>query len=638
LNPFGQKLSSLNRTQKQILLWLNDVSLGFIAWVTIGPPLLTFFGGGKRTPIIEIISTLYLQFIVPILVAISFLTIFGFYKSLIRFFDSMDSIMTSIIGCLIFGFGSWGMYIMYVPQNVTPVYPLVFLYALLLSSVFYALINLSRDTAKIILHPYKKEANAKPVLIYGAGAVGKELMQAIQMDRTKELIAFFDDSKDLKDRSINNIPIFGSFSKLKQIKQNNPDIEVLLAIPSLDINRRREVISTLEELKISVRTVPAFHELIFDSKKMSDIQNLSLNDILPGRRVDELKIKDCKDREFLITGSGGSIGSEIVRQILLNDPKRIILFDISEFNLFKILEESRLILDKHQLTTELVPILGDIKDQSHLKHLFDKHQIDTIYHAAAYKHVPLVENENNISKSIENNLIGTYILAKKAIEFGVKSFVLVSTDKAVRPTNIMGASKRLAEIAIQALNDANSGTKLCMVRFGNVINSSGSVIPLFLDQIAKGGPVTLTDRQVQRYFMTIPEASSLVIQAGEMSIGGEVFILDMGKQMKIIDLAKRLIHLSGRSVAGESGAEGIEIVEVGLRPGEKLYEELLISGDEEKTMNSKIFKSNEDFITLKEFENILLVMQEAIANDDVGTIVNNMKKYVSGFNNDKAST
>jgi FlaA1/EpsC-like NDP-sugar epimerase len=473
--------------------------------------------------------------------------------------------------------------------------------------------------------------DAVPIVIYGAGSAGQELCQAILMDKSKKLIAFYDDSKNLKDRSKNGIPIYGSLDNLKKLKKDYQNIEVLLAIPSLDIKKRRKVISKLEELKIAVRTVPALHELIFDSKKMSDIQNLSMNDILPGRRVEKYSVVNAHEREFFISGAGGSIGAELTRQILSQNPKKIILFDLSEFNLFNIFEESKLVIKENNFQTLLIPMLGNVCDQNHLNHIFKNHNIDTVYHAAAYKHVPLVEDENNIAKSIENNLLGTYLIAKTAIKAKIKSFVLVSTDKAVRPTNIMGATKRMAEISIQALNQSQNDTNLCMVRFGNVINSSGSVIPLFLDQISRGGPITITHKQVERYFMTIPEASSLVIQAGEMSVGGEVFVLDMGEQIKIFDLAKKLIHLSGRNIANNSNISGIEIVEVGLRPGEKMYEELLISGESQKTPNDKIFKSNEMFIVLKEFTEVVEDVKCFVKDNEVKKLKNIMSKYVDGF-------
>ena len=635
INLFRQRLQLLSSKSKLFLLFFSDITMAMTAWIVFGPPLINYIGTEFSYPILNTINDQFFQFLIPAFCSIFFMWFFGFYKSLIRFFDSMDAILTALIGSLIFGFGWTLVYLAQLNFLESNIIFITFLQGIILSFLFYALINITRIIARILIYPNSKEENAIPVVIYGAGAAGKELMEAVQIDRTKSLVAFYDDSKNLKNRLINKVPIYGSQKKLAELKIKYPNLEVLLAIPSLDQNERKDVISRLEELKISVRTVPAFHELIFDEKKMSDIQNLTMDDLIPGRKIEELKIAKSEEREFLITGAGGSIGSEIVRQLLNQNPKKIILFDISEYSLFRIYEEVKLIKAKNELSTLVIPVLGNILDSQHLQRIFLEHVIDTVYHAAAFKHVPLVQDKNNISKSIENNFIGTYKLAKEALRANVKSFVLISTDKAVRPTNVMGASKRMAEIAVQVLNEQNQNSKLSMVRFGNVINSSGSVIPLFLEQISRGGPITITHKDVERYFMTIPEASNLVIQAGEMMSGGEVFILDMGKQMKVLDIAKRLIHLSGRSVSENSNSEGIEIIEVGLRDGEKMYEELLISGDEEKTINKKIFMSKEKFVTNEVFLELLNSAKKAISENDISKLMSLMEDYVDGFNYEK---
>ena len=635
INLIRQRLQLLTSQSKLTLLFFSDIMMAMTAWIVFGPPLINYIGTEFSYPIFKTIYDQFFQFLIPALCSIFFMWFFGFYRSLIRFFDSMDAILIALIGSLIFGFGWAIIYLSQLNFLDSNIIFITFLQGIILSFLFYALINIIRIIARILIYPNSNEENAIPVVIYGAGAAGKELMEAIQIDKSKNLVAFFDDSIDLKNRLINKIPIYGSQNKLAELKTKYPNLEVLLAIPSLDQNERKDVISKLEKLKISVRTVPAFHELIFDEKKMSDIQNLTIDDLIPGRKTEELNITQSEDREFLITGAGGSIGSEIVRQLLNQNPKKIILFDISEYSLFRIYEEVKMIKTKNGFSTHLIPLLGNILDSGHLKRIFSENVIDTIYHAAAFKHVPLVQDKNNISKSVENNFIGTYCLAKEALNAKVKSFVLISTDKAVRPTNVMGASKRLAEIAIQVLNELSLNSKLSMVRFGNVINSSGSVIPLFLKQISRGGPITITHKDVERYFMTIPEASNLVIQAGEMMSGGEVFILDMGKQMKVLDIAKRLIHLSGRSVSANSNSEGIEIIEVGLRDGEKMYEELLISGDEEKTINKKIFMSKEKFVTNEVFLELLNLTKNAIAENDISKLTSLMEDYVDGFNYEK---
>lgn len=631
INLTRQRLRLLSSQSKVILMILNDIMMAMTAWIVFGPPLINYIGTEFSYPILETIYDQFFQFFIPTLSAIFFMWFFGFYRSLIRFFDSMDAILTALIGSVIFGFGWALIYLGQLNFSDSNIIFITFLQGIILSFLFYALINMSRIIARILLYPNFKEKNAIPVVIYGAGAAGKELMEAVQIDKSKNLVAFYDDSNDLKNRLINRVPIYGAQKKLKELKIKYPNLEVLLAIPSLDHNERKDVISKLEELKISVRTVPAFHELIFDEKKMSNIQNLTIDDLIPDRKIEVLNVFDSRNREFLITGAGGSIGSEIVRQLLNQNPKKIILFDISEYSLFRIYEEVKLIKNKNGFLTDVIPVLGNILDSNHLKRIFLENDVDTIYHAAAFKHVPLVQDVNNISKSVENNFIGTYRLAIEASQSNVKSFVLVSTDKAVRPTNVMGASKRMAEIAIQALNEKCPNCKLSMVRFGNVINSSGSVIPLFLDQISRGGPITITHKDVERYFMTIPEASNLVIQAGEMAKGGEVFILDMGEQMKVLDIAKRLIHLSGRSVSETSNSEGIEIVEVGLRDGEKMFEELLISGNEKKTSNPRIFKSNESFLSFEKLNEIINDILEAIMDNNTKQITEIMTKYVDGF-------
>ena len=626
------KTHNLSRKSKLLVVLTNDFLLALICWLVFGPPMATYIASEFSTGILDIFMREWLSFVLPASAAIIYLYIFGFYRTIIKFFDSKDSILISLIGSMIFG-GSWAVFHIYQFQIVsTSFLSIALLQGILLSAVFYAFLNVSRDVAKYLLYPQSINTDAKHIVIYGAGASGNELFQAILLDPTKKLLAFFDESKNLKDRQINNIPIFGSFSRLIKLKQQFPDLEVWLAMPSIQTEKRRAIITKLEKIKVAVRTVPSFHELITDKKTMSDIQNLSLDDLLPRTRVERDVVNHSKDKNFLISGAGGSIGSEIVRQLLDSNPCSIILFDISEFNLFRVERECQAIILSKSLSTKIVPILGDIKDSKNLNFLFQQHKVDYVYHAAAYKHVPLVEDTNNIIKACENNVLGTLNLAKVSMDNDVESFVMISTDKAVRPTNVMGASKRMAEILIQSLNTHASKTNFSMVRFGNVLNSSGSVIPLFIDQIAKGGPVTLTHKEVTRYFMTIPEASNLVLQASQMADGGEVFILDMGEQVKIYDLAKKLIHLSGRNVASEEGGEGIEIIDVGLRPGEKMYEELLISGEEIATTNPKIYKSIEQFPDLETIHQIVQQIQLAINNNDHQAMITIFQTYVEGYN------
>ena len=634
MNFLAVTLNQLARRQKLAVVLINDALLALICWVVFGPPMATYIASEFTDEIIDIFYDQWQSFVFPLIFSITYLYIFGFYKSLIKFFDSKDAILLSVSGSLVFGI-SWAVFHINQFQIISTTFlAVILLQGFLLSAVFYAFLNISRDIAKYLLYPYTINKDAKNIVIYGAGASGNELLQSILLDPSKKLLAFFDDSKNLQDRQINNIPILGNFNQLERLKTKYPDLEVLLAIPSIQTDKRREIITKLESIKVAVRTVPSLSELISDQKKMTDIQDLSLDDLLPRARVKTDILSSVKGKTLLISGAGGSIGSEIVRQLLSNKPHAIILFDVSEFNLFSIERECQAIKLSKNIDTELIPILGDIRDFDNLNYLFKKYKIDSIYHAAAYKHVPLVEDVNNITKASENNVIGTFNLAKLSIENHVKSFVMISTDKAVRPSNVMGASKRMAEMVIQSLNTQNSNTRFSMVRFGNVINSSGSVIPLFLDQIAKGGPVTVTDMNVTRYFMTIPEASNLVLQAADMSEGGEVFILDMGEQLKIYELAKKLIHLSGRSISTDGNSNGIEILEIGLRPGEKMYEELLISGDQLSTSNPKIFKSLEDFPTIEVMEDLIGKLKIAIKHDDFKKIILIYKENVEGYVNE----
>ena len=626
------KAQTLSRKSKLLVVLTNDFLLALICWLVFGPPMATYIASEFSTGILDIFAREWLSFALPASASIIFLYTFGFYRTIIKFFDSKDSILISLIGSMIFGF-SWAVLHIYQFQIVSTTFlSIALLQGILLSAVFYAFLNVSRDVAKYLLYPQSINIDAKHIVIYGAGASGNELFQAILLDPTKKLLAFFDESKNLRDRQINNVPILGSFSRLIKLKEQFTDLEVWLAMPSIQTEKRREIITKLEKIKVAVRTVPSFHELITDQKTMADIQNLSLDDLLPRTRVERDVISNAKNKNFLISGAGGSIGSEIVRQLLESNPRSIILFDISEFNLFRVERECQAIVTSKNLSTKILPILGDIKDSRSLHFLFKNHKINYVYHAAAYKHVPLVEDINNIIKACENNVIGTLNLAKTSMDNEVESFVMISTDKAVRPSNVMGASKRMAEILIQSLNSHISKTNFSMVRFGNVVNSSGSVIPLFIDQIAKGGPVTLTHKEVTRYFMTIPEASNLVLQASQMADGGEVFILDMGEQVKIYDLARKLIHLSGRSVASEAGGDGIEILDVGLRPGEKMYEELLISGEEIATENPKIYKSIEQFPDLETIDQIVQQIKLTIENNDHEEMIAIFKTYVEGYN------
>tara|TARA_B100000768_G_scaffold146281_1_gene139361 strand:- start:88 stop:1995 length:1908 start_codon:yes stop_codon:yes gene_type:complete len=629
MNNLSIFLKKLSRKSKTAVLILNDFLIAFLCWAVFGPPLSILIASNFEGNFIGLVAANYLSFLVPYFLALVYFNISGFYRPLVKFFDSRDSIFRCLIGSLIFGL-SWGALYLIQYKILVGFMATILLQSILLSCVFYAFLQISRDIARIILYPVTIMANSKPIIIYGAGSAGNELYQTLKVNKAINVVGFFDNSPELKGLEINNIKIYGKNKHLEKLVISYPGLEVYLAIPSLSLSERREIITDLEGYKVAVRSIPALHEVVADQRKMAEIQDLSMDDVLPRTRVAKSDISFVGE-VILITGAGGSIGSEIVRQVLSGRPAKLILYELSEINLYSIQSEAEAIKKAQNISCELIGVLGDVKDKSRLSYILNNHKVDNIYHAAAYKHVPIVEYFENISEGIKNNIFGTKAVCEAAILANVKKVVVISTDKAVRPTNIMGASKRFAEMIVQSMDNRSSKTKFCMVRFGNVANSSGSVIPLFRKQISEGGPVTITHKEVTRFFMTIAEASSLVIQAGQFAKGGEVFILDMGEQVKISDLAERLIHLSGRSIQQNDSSEGIEIREVGLRPGEKLYEELLISGKEEKTPNSKIFKSMESYPEEGALYEAFDRLSEHVSTNNVTKIRDILKDYVEGF-------
>ena len=424
--------------------------------------------------------------------------------------------------------------------------------------------------------------------------------------------------------------------EIKRLIDTHGVSDILLAMPSIGRSRRNQILTDLRSHQVHVRSLPDLVDLAQGRVSVLDIKELAPDDLLGREPVtpdQELLEKNILGKVVLVSGAGGSIGSELCRQILQVNPSKLLLLDHSEYSLYRIEAElSAYLGSQSSIKTELIPLLGSVRDTGRLEHVFKRWQIDTVYHAAAYKHVPLVEH--NPAEGLQNNVLGTLNLAQIAKAHGVSHFVLISTDKAVRPTNVMGATKRFAELVLQALADLQDGSKTCfsMVRFGNVLDSSGSVVPLFRDQIKAGGPVTLTHPEVTRYFMTIPEAAQLVIQAGAMANGGEVFVLDMGEPVKIYDLAHRMIELSGLTVRDpETGVGDIEIVISGLRPGEKLYEELLIGENPIPTPHPRIMMAREDFLTWPEITPELALLQLKLGESDFEGLINQLKRIVQGY-------
>jgi FlaA1/EpsC-like NDP-sugar epimerase len=475
-----------------------------------------------------------------------------------------------------------------------------------------------------------KHASRPKVLIYGAGNSGRQLAGAMANSYEMKVVGFLDDDDRLHGHVLNGLPIYNP-ADLPNLVSTLTVSDVLLAIPSVSRRRRNEILSQIRSAHVSVRTLPSVTELAQGKVSISDLRELDIDDLLGREPVMPnhiLLAMNVRSKVVMVTGAGGSIGSELCRQILAVGPSKLLLIEQSEFALYAIHQE----LEEKQTNhaTTLVPLLASVQDDDRMHEIMSTWHPDTVYHAAAYKHVPLVEH--NPAEGIKNNVLGTLKTAQAAAENGVSDFVLISTDKAVRPTNIMGASKRLAEMALQALAANKPNTKFSMVRFGNVLGSSGSVVPKFRQQIRDGGPITLTHPEITRYFMTIPEASQLVIQAGAMAKGGDVFVLDMGQSVKIMDLARRMIELSGLTLKDEQNPDGdIEIEITGLRPGEKLYEELLIGDNPKPTSHSRIMKAHEEFVPWAELEGKLKSLEMALNVNDVGVIRLMMEKLVAGY-------
>ena len=467
----------------------------------------------------------------------------------------------------------------------------------------------------------------KRQIIYGAGSAGIQLAEALKVSKEMQPIAFLDQNPKLHNTSLGGIKILAP-KKLGSLVRKNRVDEVLIAMPSASKHTLRSLLKEIEEYSIKVRILPGLAELAQGKISVSELKEVDVSDLLGRSEVEANKTlinKNIKNKIVLITGAGGSIGSEISRQVVKNNPSKVILIDSNEYSLFSIKNE----LAETFPEIDLYSILANIKNRKRMTDVFSAFGVDTVYHAAAYKHVSLVEE--NPFEAFNNNILGTKVCVESAIESKVDTFVLISTDKAVRPTNIMGATKRFAELILQSLA-SKSGTRMTMVRFGNVIGSSGSAIPLFQKQIREGGPVTVTHPEVTRYFMSIPEAAELVIQAGAMGNKGDVFVLDMGESVKIIELAKRLISLSGMEVMDENNPEGdIEIKFTGLRPGEKLYEELLIGDNVSPTEHKKILKAQEDFLDDEELNEHLELLKKAESLNDVTLFKETLQKAIAGF-------
>ena len=619
LQPFALHMLALPRWAKRFLVTALDVGLCILSiWLAYYLRLGEF---------VALSGNALWATGAAIGIALPIFIVSGLYRAIFRYsgWPALLAVARAIsIYGLLYAFIFTAIGIQDVPRTIGIIQPILLL----------LFVGASRALARIWLgdHYFKilKHASRPKVLIYGAGRTGRQLVAAIANSHEMQVIGFLDDDDRLHGHLLNGQPIYNP-KDLANLAPTLTISHVLLAMPSLSRKRRNEILAQIRKARVAVRTVPSVTDLAQGKVSVSDLRELDIDDLLGREPVMPnhiLLAMNVRSKVVMVTGAGGSIGSELCRQILRVGPSKLLLIEQSEFALYSIQQELEERLAGRDIV--LLPLLASVQDNERMHEIMSTWHPDTVYHAAAYKHVPLVEH--NPAEGIKNNVIGTLRTAQAAAENGVSDLVLISTDKAVRPTNIMGASKRLAEMVLQAIAQTNPGTKFSMVRFGNVLGSSGSVVPKFRQQIRDGGPITLTHPEITRYFMTIPEASQLVIQAGAMAKGGDVFVLDMGQSVKIIELARRMIELSGLTVKDEQNPDGdIKIEITCLRPGEKLYEELLIGDNPKPTSHLRIMKAHEQFIPWAELEGQLRSLEMALNMNDVGVIRLMMEKLVSGY-------
>lgn len=639
-------LLNMSRRQKRAIQVITDIALVWLAlWLAFVVRL------GIDDMINPVTAHVWL-FVAAPLVAIPLFIRFGMYRAVMRYFgnDALIAIIKAvslsalILAVVVYWYSNHDNV---VPRSIIFNYwwlSLIMLGGLRLAMRQYFLGDWFAAAQHV---PFTSRDDGLPrVAIYGAGAAGNQLVAALRMGRLMRPVAFIDDDDSIADRIISGLQVFKAENIQKMIDRTGAQ-ELLLAIPSSSRARRREILGLLEGFPLHVRSVPGFMDLASGRVKVDDIQEVDIADLLGRDAVPaqaELLEHCIQGKCVLVTGAGGSIGSELCRQILSLKPTTLLLFEHGEFNLYSILGELEQRVKCESLMVRVLPILGSVRNPQKLLDVMKTWHVDTVYHAAAYKHVPMVEH--NVAEGVQNNVMGTLYTAQAALQSGVANFVLISTDKAVRPTNVMGSTKRLAEMTLQALSQEIAPalfgdsakvsrvnkTRFTMVRFGNVLGSSGSVIPLFHKQIKAGGPLTVTHPKITRYFMTIPEAAQLVIQAGSMGQGGDVFVLDMGEPVRIVELAEKMIHLSGLSVRSEKNVHGDITIEFsGLRPGEKLYEELLIGDNVAATQHPMIMRANEDMLSWDELKDRLTQLMDAVRQDDYVLVRQILSNTVSGY-------
>jgi FlaA1/EpsC-like NDP-sugar epimerase len=639
---YVQKVIALNRASKRLVVIALDLILALITVWLAFHLRLDQIGFAEQKQI-------FVYVLAPVLAVPIFIR-FGLYRAIFRY-TGMAAMATLVKAVGIYAVLFFATLLFFkwegVPRSVGLIQPLLFL----------LLVGGSRAVARFWLAGLsgKSRQSEGRLLIYGAGEAGVQTASALAMNRHFFLLGFVDDDNSKVGGSINGVDIIGADDVAETVERMGVT-DILLAIPSLGRAQRNDIISRLRSLPVHVRTLPGMGDLASGRVTMQDFQELDVEDLLgrtPVAPDRTLLASNLANKVVLVSGAGGSIGGELCRQIIAEKPSKLILLDHNEFGLYTIHSELLHICAEQSLAVELLPLLASVSNYERLQEICMLHRPATVYHAAAYKHVPLVES--NFSEGVLNNVFGTLNIARAAIESKVTHFVLVSTDKAVRPTNVMGATKRMAELVLQALAastslqfDLQDGTKtvevrnstlFAMVRFGNVLGSSGSVVPLFRKQLKSGGPITITHLDVTRYFMTIPEAAQLVLQAGAMAKGGDVFVLDMGQPVKILDLARRMAQLSGLTLRVDGSSEGdIDVVVTGLRPGEKLYEELLIGDNPEGTGHDRIMKAHEEFVSWAVLAPILISLRQAAVKNDELVIKNTFVQLVQGYSPSSAAT
>jgi FlaA1/EpsC-like NDP-sugar epimerase len=618
LHKYLEYLNLLPRIWKRIILKLIDIILClFSVWFAYFLRLGEFFSFNRQMAAASVVSIITLQIVLNTTKSYSVIIKYFDIRSIGRLTKSL-SIYAIVYSCVFTVISYEG-----IPRTIGIIQPIILL----------ILITSSRIIACYVFGEFYINSKNHPqyrAIIYGAGMQGREFAAGIGKSNDFKIVGFVDDDPKLHGHTINGLLVYRNDDLESLISSLSLNV-IFLASTTIDRSKKIELINNLSHLNVIVRNVPSLTRLAHGKTSFNNVCDLDIDDLLGREEIkprEELLNQNVYNKTVLVTGAGGSIGSELSRQIVKIKPSRLILLDQNEFGLFSIEAELREICND---LTEIVPILGSILDTKRLNNLFQKFEPDTIYHAAAYKHVPLVEQ--NCSAAVSNNVFGTLNLVQAAIEYKSATFVLVSTDKAVRPTNIMGATKRLAEQIVQAYANISNNTCFSIVRFGNVLDSSGSVVPTFRKQISEGGPLTITHPNVTRYFMTIPEAALLVIQAGAMSKTGDLFLLDMGIPVKILELAKKMILLSGMHLYDDTTGEGdIKIKFIGLRPGEKLYEELLIDSDALATVHPRIWKAREDFLELSVLSHELSELTVLLEENNVEGMKCIFEKLVSGYN------